>query len=297
MAQTRTRARRLLGAYLTFLRKDVGKCSVVEVAEYLGISAPSVTRYENGDVLMKVSVVRDMCRYYGADADQSAEAERLFKVADEEPPPARLPPGAPSEFRRYLAAERDGVELWVCERTMWPALLQTRAYTAALFDAAPHFNDPKTKTESLIKVRLERQERLSPDDPRPLKVEFLIDEAVVNGCVGGPQVTTEQLRSVLAVMKYPNVTVRVVEHKQGAYGLLSGGYNIVYYEESDAPPGLYIEFPGGGRWYEDPKDTGRFTASHKDARKLALSTDDTRDLLDRRIRALESNGRTKVAEE
>ncbi|MET7996190.1 helix-turn-helix transcriptional regulator [Amycolatopsis sp. NPDC005232] len=297
MAQTRTRARRLLGAYLAFLRKDVGKRTVVEVAEYLGMSAPSVTRYENGDVLMKVSVVRDLCRYYGAGDDQSAEAERLFRIADEEPPPARLPADAPNEFRRYLAAERDGVELWACERSLWPGLLQTREYSAAMFDAAPHFNDTKARVENVIKGRLERQERLSPDDPRPLKAEFLIDEAVVNGYIGGPQVMAAQLRHVLAVMKYPNVTVRVIEHQQGAYGLLTGGYNIIYYAEHDAPPGLYLEFPGGGRWYENPKDTGRFTASHEDARKLALSTDGTRDLLHRRIRALEGNGRAKVEKE
>ncbi|QYN22367.1 helix-turn-helix transcriptional regulator [Amycolatopsis sp. DSM 110486] len=286
-----------MGAYLTFLRKDVGKRTVVEVAEYLGMSAPSVTRYENGDVLMKISVVRDMCRHYGASDDQFVEAERLFRIADDEPPPVRLPADAPNEFRRYLAAERDGVELWACERTMWPGLLQVRAYASALFDAAPHFNDSNARVENVIKGRLERQERLAPNDPKPLKAEFLVDEAVVNGYVGGPQTMAEQLRHVVAVMEYPNVTIRVIEHKQGAYGLLSGGYNIVYYEESDAPPGLYIEFPGGGRWYENPKDTGRFTASHKDARKLALSTDDTRDLLHRRVRALEGNGRTKVAEE
>jgi transcriptional regulator with XRE-family HTH domain len=297
MAQTRTRAKRILGSYLTWLRKSVAKCSSAEVADYLGMSAASVTRYENGDVLMKISIVRDMCRFYGASEEQRAEAERLFRIADDEPPPARLPASTPKEFRRYLVAERDAVELWVCERNMWPALLQTRGYSTALFEAAPHFHDPKTKTESVINVRLARQERLSPEDPDPLKVEFLVDEAVVNGCVGGPQVMRDQLLHVLAAMEYPNVAVRVIRHSAGAYGLLSGGYNIAHYSESDATPGLYIEFPGGGRWYEDPKDTGRFTASHKDARQLALSTDDTRDLLHRRIRALESDERTQVAKE
>jgi transcriptional regulator with XRE-family HTH domain len=297
MAQTRTRAKRVLGGFLTFLRKEVGKCSVTEVAQYLGISAASVTRYENGDVLMKVSVVRDMCRFYGASQDQLDKAEHLFRIADDEPPPARLPASTPKEFRRYLVAERDASELWVCERNMWPALLQTRAYSTALFDAAPHFHDPKTKTENVINVRLARQERLDPEDPNPLTADFLVDEAVVNAYVGGPQVMREQLLHVLEVMEYPNVTVRVIEHRAGAYGLLSGGYNIAHYVETDATPGLYIEFPGGGRWYEDPKDTGRFTASHKDARQLALSTDDTRDLLRRRIRALESNGTTQVAKE
>lgn len=265
--------------------------SADEVTVALKGKGPMVRRYESGEVKPAWGTVLTMLGLFGASVEEKAEAEQLWEEVNEEPPSVRLPTGANRAYRKLVNAEREAVRERVLGSPTLPGLLQTEKYIRALIAAGHHLQGSKERPESLIKARRTRQERLT-DELDPLRLEALIDEAVLRREVGGPAVLREQLAYLLVVAERPNVDLRVVPYEVGAYGSMSGSCLIIDYPEPEATSGVYLEYPAGGAWVDNREDVERFTSMFDDVVGLALSPADTTNLIHEYMKRLSTaNGR------
>lgn len=280
-----TRGKRALGRKLRELRLDADVSSD-DASREIKTADATLLRYETGHVLPAWGTVRTLLGLYQADPDAASEVERLFEAARDEPPPVRLPPDTPPPFRRLVAAERDADSVRLLASYTVPGLLQTERYTEALAKAAFRFHDPEARLGSVVTTRTRRQRRLEGADP--LVIHALIDQAVILRQVGGASVMAEQLAHLVTLTERDSITIQVIPFAVGAYGTMSGDCIIVGYSEPETP-GVYLEYPAGGSWVDDIEDVSRFIAMFDDVAALALSPDATRDLLNQRIRVVDSD--------
>jgi transcriptional regulator with XRE-family HTH domain len=284
MAAAPTRAKKRLGKFLTELRLARSR-DQADVAGELRVSRVSLSRYELGQVLPPWAVIHLLLRVLGVSDDERAEALTRWEMANDEPASVRLPVDAPKAFRTLINAEREAASMRCMSLSVIHGLLQTERYARALFDSAHRFHRPDANPVSVVNARLQRQQRLE-SSKNPLKLHVLLDQAVLERAVGGPEVMREQCEHLLTASGRPNITLQVVPFGVGAYGPMGGPCVIVDYPDPDDAPGVYLEFLTGGDWVDNRVDVQRFVAMFDDVASVALSPSDTSDLVRDRLKAL-----------
>jgi DNA-binding XRE family transcriptional regulator len=279
-----TRAKRRLGKFLADLRER-DEVFPQDAARELKASKSTLLRYESGDVMPVWSTVQSLLRLYNASDDEHRQAEELWQDAHDEPSPVRVPAGTPTNFRKLVARERDAETIRAIEPLLVPGLLQTEHYARALMTAGRRLFDVPSRADSAVSSRLTRQKRLEGGDP--LRLHAVLDQGVITREIGGADVLRDQLAHLLEVGARSNITLQVVPFAAGAYGPMAGACTIVGYPDPGEPPNVYLEYPAGGAWVENVDDVQKFVAVFDDATELALSPDDTADLIRQRKEALE----------
>jgi hypothetical protein len=87
---------------------------------------------------------------------------------------------------------------------------------------------------------------------------------------------------LLAVAKRPSITPQMIPFRAGGYGTMNGSCVIVDYPQPDTTPGVYLEYPAGGAWVDNPDDVTRFTTMFDEVTRLALTPADTTTLIQNR---------------
>ncbi|HEX3782240.1 MAG TPA: helix-turn-helix transcriptional regulator [Pseudonocardiaceae bacterium] len=279
-----TRAKRKLGAFLADLRNRAG-FSAEEAAKELITSRPTVTRYESGGVMPVWASVAMLLRFYDTGGDDIAKAKVLWEQAHDEPAPVRLPAGTPKPYRKLITSEAEARSERIVAPTVVEGLLQTKQYARALMTSGRHFRTSEAQTDSAVNVRLNRQKRLVGRDP--LQLTVLLDQVAIVRQVGGSDVMREQLTYLLDMSTRASITLQIIPFSGGSYGTMNGAYTIVDYPDPDDSPNVYLEYPAGGAWLENEADVQKFVATFTDVSELALSPDDTAELIRQQIEALE----------
>lgn len=278
-----TRPKRRLGKYLMDLRERAGRI-LLDAAGTLRTAESSVQRYESGEIMPTWPTVSTLLSYYGADDDQRAEASRLWEAAREAAPSVRLPKGTSKAFRTYVGAESEGTLVRTIE-VMIPGLLQTELYQCAVHAAGLRFHEPNVSIDRYVATRVNRQRRLK--GPNRLTLHSLVDVAGIRRLVGGRAAMRAQLEHLLEAMSWDNVTLQLIPDSVGAYGCMPGGVHIVSGPDADDGPGLYLEHPAGGIWVDNEADVGSFTATFEDVTAIALSTEESAEMIRQQIRKLD----------
>jgi transcriptional regulator with XRE-family HTH domain len=261
-----------LGTFMREVRQRADR-TMDEAADHLKTRRPTVSRYETGEVLPVWSTVHMLLAFYNATEDDLSQAARLYDDAKDEPRSVRLTAGASKAFRKLVNAEREAVRERELAPFVIPGLLQTKRYAHALIEAGQALHDPEMRLDGAVATRMERQKPL--DDPNPMLLHALIDEAAIQREIGGPDVLREQLDHLLAAAERPNITLQVVPYTTGGYGTMNGSFIIVDYPEPDAVPGVYLEYPAGGAWVDNEADVQRFTTTFDQVAARALPPADT----------------------
>ncbi|WP_435059061.1 helix-turn-helix domain-containing protein [Streptomyces sp. bgisy060] len=95
-------------------------------------------------------------------------------------------------------------------------LLQTEAYTRALFMAAKPVDETKTEDiERGVVVRKQRKAILTRENPLELRV--VLAEAGLRNIVGSPEVMREQYEEIIRLSELDNVTVQILPMKHATY--------------------------------------------------------------------------------
>jgi len=266
--------RRELGALLRALRNEKG-LTVEQVADGLLCSPSKVSRMETGHGIATPRDIRDLCDLYGV-TDQ-AERERMMRLSHEGKQQGWWQGYDLDYFATYVGLEAAAAGIKAYQSAIVPGLMQTISYARAMHEAGiPEFT-PK-RIDELIEVRLTRQ-RLLVQDP-PIRLDVVLDEGVLHRLVGGTTVMSEQLSRLIELSDQPNVTVQVIPYSVGAHPAMDSTFNILEFAGS-VPSVVYVEGLVGWIYVERPQDIDRYQQVFEHLRKVALSPQESIQLLAR----------------
>jgi hypothetical protein len=132
------------------------------------------------------------------------------------------------------------------------------------------------RIEEHVEVRMRRQTLLTRDPP--LQLSVVIDEAVLHREVGGPAVMGTQLDHLVEMAMRPNVMLQVIPYKAGAHPAMDSTFNILDFGEA-ASSLVYVEGLMGFLYIEKPEDINRFREIFEYLHNLALSPQDSVELV------------------
>jgi transcriptional regulator with XRE-family HTH domain len=242
-----------------------------QVAEAMGWSTAKVYRLEGDKVRILVRDVGRLLTLYGIEA---AEREAVLELARQ----ARLKDwwqqysGAiPEWFQFYVGLEAAASAQRRYESELVPGLLQTERYARAIMSTAPVPEDDDVERQ--IAVRMERQKRLTSDDPPNLWL--VLNEAVIRRTVGGPEVMRDQLAHLTEMATRKNITLQVLPFTAGAHSAMHGAFCIIQFPAEVDQDVVYLEEQTGALYLEKPEDVHRYSLMFDYLRAQALSPKDS----------------------
>lgn len=154
----------------------------------------------------------------------------------------------PPKFVSWAQSERTARVINGYEAMVMPGLLQSEAYAYALHRVrVPAYTE--SEVISRVEARLERQAILTRTPPP--HIGFVVEESVLERCLGGPEVLKEQLRHMLdCIERHNHLTVQVMPTAQHTHAGLMGSMNLISPAEGRAF--VYVEARGGDRFISQP---------------------------------------------
>ncbi|XVQ16149.1 DUF5753 domain-containing protein [Spirillospora sp. CA-255316] len=163
-----------------------------------------------------------------------------------------------------------------------PGLLQIEEYARALIRGGPLELEPD-EIQRRVEVRMNRQRILTRTD-RP-QLWAILDEAAVRRNVGGPAVMRAQLQHLLRSAQGKTI-IQVVPFAVGAHPGTTGPFIVLGFPRNVDVDVAYMETIGGNLWVDKPEEVEQYTTAFDHLRAVALSPDDTRDMLNTAIKDL-----------
>jgi transcriptional regulator with XRE-family HTH domain len=266
--------RRELGALLRGLRNEKG-LTVEQVANGLMCSPSKVSRMETGHGAVTPRDIRDLCNFYGVTGE--AERDQLMSLARAGKQAGWWQGYDLDYFATYVGLEAEATGIRYFQSMIVPGLMQTPAYARAMHDAEiPEFT--AERIDQLIEVRLTRQ-RLLERKP-PVRVEVILDEAVLHRLVGGAAVMSQQLDRLIELSNKPNVSMQVIPYSAGAHPAMDSTFNILEFSGSAASV-VYVEGLVGWIYVERPTDVKRYTRVFEHLRTVASGPRESIELMTR----------------
>ncbi|MBF6346096.1 helix-turn-helix domain-containing protein [Nocardia cyriacigeorgica] len=267
--------RRQLGRHLREMRQGAG-LSIEHTARLLGRGATTIQRLEKGEAnVIRMSDIEALCEVCNA----MEELPRLRRLADEAVSTDRgwwhqYRDVLAGDFASYLSLESRATKLtqyqpWVC-----PGLLQTPAYTRALFEMTV---DPGKQLDDEILARAKRQQLITRKRA-PIHLDVVIEEFVLRRPVGSRAVMAEQARRLADTPQ--NVELRVIPIGR-PYSPVGHVGSFVMLDLVDEPAVVYIENFDADIFYDRARTIESYRRAHETLKRVALTPGDSKLLLRR----------------
>lgn len=267
--------RRKLGAELRALRARSGLTSGA-AATLVGWHQSKVSRIETGASGVKPADVRLLLDAYAVEDPELREL--LMVLAGSEDGGGRqnwwhayrgvLPPA----YRDFISLESQAWAMRTLETSVVPGLLQTPEYARAVTRAAVGTLE-EAKLDTLVEVRLARQEVLRSDPP--LRLSAVLDEAVLHREVGGPEVMTRQLRRLLDAAALPHVRLQVLPFAAGAHIGVTGPFVIFSFPSRSDLDVVVLDHLTSSLYLEREEDLQAYSEAFDSLRIHALSPEES----------------------
>lgn len=271
--------RRKLGAELRALRTSAGLTSG-EAARLVGWHQSKVSRIETGTSGVKPADVRLLLDAYGVADSQLREL--LMALAGSDDSGGRhhwwhayrgvLPP----TYRDFISLESQAGAMRTLETTVVPGLLQTPEYARAVTGAAVE-GLPEDRLDTLVEVRLARQDVLRADPP--LRLSAVLDEAVLRREVGGPGVMARQLERLVEAARLPQVRLQVLPFAAGAHIGVTGPFVIFSFSSTSDLDVVVLDHLTSSLYLERKEDLQAYTEAFDALQIHALSPEDSLDFI------------------
>ncbi|MET9290981.1 helix-turn-helix transcriptional regulator [Streptomyces sp. NPDC003077] len=218
-------ARRRLGAELRRLRDQLGM-TTEEVGAYLDCHNSTVSRFENAKRACTKRDFERLMELYGVKGPQLSELTTLMVRARQRVAPwwHAYSDVISANYSEFLAYEAEATRCFEHQTLLIPGLLQTKDYAQAVTTESSFAALGPDQVESLVEVRLRRQQRLFEQDA--LRLQVVITEAAVRLRVGGSQVMKAQLKHLVETSGLDNVSLRIVPFAAGAKGVCTGAFTL-----------------------------------------------------------------------
>ncbi|WP_318217589.1 helix-turn-helix transcriptional regulator [Streptomyces sp. SCL15-6] len=271
--------RRKLGAELRALRTSAGITSG-EAARLVGWHQSKVSRIETGTSGAKPADVRLLLDAYGVEDRELREL--LVVLAGSDDAGGRhhwwhayrgvLPP----TYWDFISLESQASAMRTLETTVVPGLLQTPEYARAVTRAAVD-GLPEERLDTLVEVRLARQDVLRADPP--LELNAVLDEAVLRREVGGPGVMARQLTRLVEAARLPHVRLQVLPFSAGAHIGVTGPFVIFSFPSTSDLDVVVLDHLTSSLHLERKEDLEAYTEAFNALLLHALSPEDSLDYI------------------
>jgi transcriptional regulator with XRE-family HTH domain len=211
-----------------------------EVVDKLDWSLSKLIRIENGSVGVSVTDVRALLGIYGAPTSVADELVALARSARQRRWWSSYRDILNQQYQEFIGFEADAARLRQFHPSIVPGLLQTETYIRAMIPALALSPLPEAVYESLVQVRLRRQQEiLDSDDPPEFVV--VIDEAALRRPVGGLDAMRDQLRHIAEVQSQDTVTLGILPFSAGPHVGMQGAFHIMEFAADEDDDVLYLE--------------------------------------------------------
>jgi len=262
--------RRRLAAELRRLRVA---CDLTrdEVAKRLEWSPSKMTRLESGQFArVNPRDVRDLLDVYGVAGE--AEREAYVRLAKESRQRGWWSAYSGLFNSTYLGLESDADEIRTYEAELVPGLLQTEAYSRAIYRAG-RLTDTEDEIERRAAARMTRQQVLGRDEP-PL-LWSVLNEAVLHRLVGGPGILRDQLFALVEATQDPKVILQVLPYSVGAHAGMDGSFVILAFGELADPDVVFTESRMSGAIFEATEQVATYNLAFDHLRASACPPADS----------------------
>ncbi|MCM2390128.1 helix-turn-helix domain-containing protein [Streptomyces albipurpureus] len=269
--------RRELGKELRKLRERKG-LTLQEVAGELGFSFTKLARVEIGENDLPRSGDLDaLMDLYDAHMPRE-DRDTLLKLHREslsKEPWTPYKAFMPSKMPTYRGLEQDARVMRAFQPSFVFGLLQTEAYTRALYTIAKPVEETTSEyIEQNVRLRMERKELITRSDS-PLELRVIMDEAAVRRMVEGTEVMREQYAAIVELGRLDNVTIQILPHDVVTYRTES---NFILLDFSDAlAPVVQVDMSNTisvtDEWREVQRNIRRFDAMRDSALPPARTAD------------------------
>lgn len=266
--------RYMLGRRLRAIRDQAG-ITAVQAAQHLDVTQPTITRIEKGRNAILVRNVKQLCQLYRVGAPLLDTLVRLARESDGLDWFAVYGDTVPDWFGVFAAFEADAAEILSYEAENVPGLLQVPNYIRGI-TAAGKSGVTEDELGQSVDFRTGRQQRLV-DDPPVLR--YVLNEAVVRRQVGGPDGMRAQLEHLIDMSRKPYMTLQVLPFAAGPHPAQAGPFVMLRLPDEPNPNFVYLEHDHGALYQERPADLERYGSVFAQLTEMALSPDDTRELL------------------
>ncbi|WP_433635533.1 helix-turn-helix domain-containing protein [Nocardia sp. CA-120079] len=279
--------RRHIGRRLAELREAAGLTQKqAAIAVQKGVS--TISRMEEGNlgVRFRDIDVREILRAYSA---RPEETERLLAYTQATRNGRTkqwwesFAEDMPEWFSLFVILEDSAESIREYESELIPGLLQTRQYCEELARTPAGLLDC-SEVEQRVQIRLERQAVLSRAQNAP-RLDAILNEAVLERIVGGPEVMYHQLNHLLKISSQDNVTVRIVPYSVGVHGgMAASSFILLSFPtgsngEPFEPPIAYVDTLTDSMYLNKPDEFHSYERAWNDLDQKALSPEVSRQLI------------------
>lgn len=251
--------------------------SLSDFAAKTGVSKGHLSKIENGHVLPKEHQVAKMLTLLDVTGERYDEIIGLLNGAD-----------AP-EWTASTLGERDAMNAALTDfeagaaeivdgaLVVAPGLAQVAEYARAIMSGG---TVPRSEINTRVATRMGRAAIIDPnrtDDP--VKYTAFLDEAVLHKLIGGPAVMVKQLKFLLRMAKWPNVTIRVIPNSAGWYPGLAGAFSMIKPRDPDALTVVFTETRRTGQILHAREDIEEYDRTILAGQGAAMSPTDTEELI------------------
>jgi transcriptional regulator with XRE-family HTH domain len=231
--------RRRLRVELRRLR-DERNLPQADVVNQLDWSLSKLIRIENGSVGISVTDVRALLGVYKAPDDVVDDLVGLARTARARRWWSSYRDTLSPQYQEFIGFEADASVLRQLHPTLVPGLLQTEAYVREVIPALLLTPLPDAQVESLVQVRLRRQQEVLEGDTPP-EFTVVIDEAALRRPFGGAAVMREQLDHLVEMQEQDNLFLGVLPFAAGPHIGLLGAFHIMEFADDADDNVLYLE--------------------------------------------------------
>ena len=262
---------RAVGKQVKLLRERAG-LTQRELGDRLGYGEDQISSVERGRRIPQPEFLDA--------ADDLLGAGGLLKAAKEDVARAKAKARVkhPAWFRDYARLEADAVELSFFSTLSMPGLFQTENYARALFVMRKPLLD-ETTIEQRVAARLARQELLTRW-PSPI-VSSIVEEAVLQRPIGGPEVHREQLEHLLRLGRLRSTELQIMPTAGDEHAAMGGPFTLL--TPKGRPPVAYLEIQNISRLITDAEEVRILAARYGCLRAQALTPRESLTLIEKML--------------
>jgi transcriptional regulator with XRE-family HTH domain len=270
--------RRQLAKRMRHLRDQAAK-TPREAADWAGTTTSTISKIENAKHSVQLAHIKLLLQLYGVEPPESDEILRLAREANQRGwwTSSSYGDTLPKWFRDYVGLEDDAEEIWAYDPELIHGLLQTPGYVRALVAAAQPGSSP-ADLDRFVDLRQARQDKLYRDGPPQLNI--VLGEGALHRVVGGSEIMSEQLDTLIQFSVLDHVSLRVLSFNAGAHPAMVSPFILLRFDtEPDNMDVVYLEHDTGALYLERPADIDRYTWIFTEITKLALDEESSRRLI------------------